>query len=147
MPLQDTILTDMKKAMKAGETVDRDTLRMVRSALTAKEIELGRPLEEADEIAVLSSAVKMRLDAIAEYEKAGRADLAASERAQIDVIQRYLPAQLSEDEAREAIRAVAAELGVSSKKEMGKLMKAVMERHRGQIDGKLASRLAGEILG
>lgn len=147
MPLQDTILTDLKKAMKSNDDVAKQTLRMVRSELTAKEIELGRPLEEPEEIAVLASAVKMRRDAIAEYEKAGREDLAANERAQIEVVQRYLPQQLGEDEAREAIRSIAAELGVSSKKEMGKLMKAVMERHRGAIDGKLASRIAGEILG
>lgn len=147
MALKDTILTDLQKAMKAGDQVGKETLRMVRSDLGAKEVELGRALEEAEEIAVLASAVKMRKDALAEYEKAGREDLAAVERGQIEVIQRYLPAQLDEGEAREAIRALAAELGVSSKKEMGKLMKAVMERYRGQIDGKLASRLAGEILG
>lgn len=146
MPLQDIILTDLKKAMKERDEVAKQTLRMVKSELVKREGELGRPLEEADELSVLSSAVKMRVDAIGEYEKAGREDLAAEERAQIDVIQRYLPAQLDEAEAREAIRALAGELGVSSKKEMGKLMKAVMERYRGQIDGKLASRLAGEML-
>lgn len=146
MALADTILDDLKKAMKAGDEVAKQTLRMLRSDLNAKEIELGRPLEEADEIAVLTSAVKMRKDALAEYEKAGREDLAANERAQIEVVQRYLPKQLDEAEARDAIRALASELGVSSKKEMGKLMKAVMERYRGRIEGKLASRLAGEIL-
>lgn len=146
MPLQDVILTDLKKAMKEGDEVAKQTLRMVRSELTSKEIELGRALTEADELAVLTSAVKMRRDAISEYEKAGREDLAGEERKQIEVVQRYLPAQLGEDEARDAIRSLAGELGVSSKKEMGKLMKAVMDRYRGQIDGKLASRLAGEIL-
>lgn len=146
MSLQDTILTDLKRAMKEGDDVAKNTLRMLRSELTKREIELGRPLEEADELAVLTSAVKMRRDALGDYEKAGRADLAAEERAQLEVIERYLPAQLGEDEAREAIRSLAGELGVSSKKEMGKLMKAVMERYRGQIDGKVASRLAGEVL-
>jgi uncharacterized protein YqeY len=146
MALQDIILTDLQKAMKAGDSVAKVTLRMVRSELTAKEIDLGRPLSEADELSVLTSAVKMRRDAITEYEKAGRDDLAAEEKAQIDVIQRYLPEPLGEDEARDAIRALAGELGVSSKKEMGKLMKVVMDRYKGRIDGKLASRLAGELL-
>lgn len=146
MALQDIILTDLKKAMKEGDDVAKLTLRMVRSELTAKEIDLGRSLGEADELAILTSAVKMRRDAITEYEKAGRDDLAAEEKAQIEVIQRYLPEPLSEDEARDAIRALAGELGVSSKKEMGKLMKVVMERYKGRIEGKLASRLAGEIL-
>ncbi len=147
MALQDIILTDLQKAMKARDDVSKVTLRMIRSELTAKEIELGRALNEADELTVLTSAVKMRKDAIAEYEKAGRDDLARDEQAQIEVIQRYLPEPLGEDEARDAIRELAAELGVSSKKEMGKLIKGVMDRYRGRIDGKLASRLAGEILG
>jgi len=146
MSLQKTILTDLQAAMKAGDDVAKQTLRMVKSELMKREVDLGRPLEEAEEIAVLSSAVKMRNDAVEEYEKAGRKDLADAERAQIAVVQRYLPAQLGEGEAREAIKALAGELGLSSKKEMGKLMKALMERYRGQIDGKLASRLAGEIL-
>jgi uncharacterized protein len=146
MPLQDIILTDLKKAMKAGDDVGKQTLRMLRSELTNKEIELGRPLDEAEEVAALMSAVKMRRDAIGEYEKAGRDELAADERAQLEVIQRYLPAQMSEDEAREGIRALAEELGVSGKKEMGKLIKAAMERYRGRVEGKLVSRLAGEIL-
>lgn len=146
MPLQDIILTDLKKAMKERDEVAKQTLRMVKSELVKREGDLGRALDEAEELSVLTSAVKMRRDAIGEYEKAGREDLAAEERAQIAVIERYLPAQLDEAGAREAIRALAGELGLSSKKEMGALMKAVMERYRGQIDGKLASRLAGEVL-
>ncbi len=146
MPLHDAILTDLKKAMKEGDDVAKQTLRMLRSELNAKEIDLGRPLEEGEELAVLTSAVKMRRDAITEYEQAGRTDLAEAEQAQIVVVQRYLPAQLDEAEAREAIRGLAEELGVSSKKEMGRLMKAVMDRYRGRIEGKLASRLAGDVL-
>lgn len=146
MSLSDVILTDLKKAMKEGDEVGKQTLRMLRSELNAREIDLGRALDEGEELAVLTSAVKMRRDAIAEYDKAGRTDLADVERAQIEVVQRYLPTQLGEDEARDAIRGLAAELGVSSKKDMGRLIKAVMERYRGQIEGKLASRLAGELL-
>ncbi len=146
MSLQDVILTDLKKAMKERDEVAKTTLRMVRSELTSKEIELGRALTEQDELGVLTSAVKMRKDAIVEYDKAGRDDLASEERAQVEVIQRYLPAQMSDDEARAAIRELATELGATSKKEMGKLMKGVMDRYRGRIDGKVASRLAGEIL-
>lgn len=146
MSLQATIQADLQKAMKSGDDVAKQTLRMLKSELMKREVDLGRPLDSAEELATLSSAVKMRNDAVEEYEKAGRKDLADAERAQIAVVQRYLPAQLGEGEAREAIQALAGELGVSSKKEMGKLMKALMERYRGQIDGKLASRIAGEIL-
>jgi uncharacterized protein YqeY len=147
MSLEETIAADLKTAMKAKDEVAKETLRSIKSELLNKHVELGRALTEAEELGVLATAVKTRRDSIVEYEKAARADLADVERAQIAVVERYLPRQLGEDEARTAIRELAAELGVSTKKEMGKLMKAVMDRYRGQIDGKVASRLAGELLG
>jgi uncharacterized protein YqeY len=146
MSLQDTLLADLKIAMKGGDSVAKETLRMLKSELMQKSIAVGRDLTEAEEIAVLSSAVKMRKDAIVEYEKGGRQDLVDNEKAQLEVVMRYLPQQLSEDEARSAITALASELGISSKKEMGKLIKTVLERYRGQIEGKVVSRIAGEIL-
>lgn len=146
MALQDRILEDLKAAMKAKDEVAKQTLRMLRSDLSKREVELGRELNENEELAVLSSAVKSRKDSVADYEKAGRTDLADAERAEIAVIERYLPAQLSEEEARAAIESLAAELGLHEKRQMGELMKAVMERFRGQIDGKVASRIAGSIL-
>ncbi|MBZ0119649.1 MAG: GatB/YqeY domain-containing protein, partial [Sandaracinaceae bacterium] len=138
---------DLKRAMKARDEISKETLRMVKADLMHKEIQLGRPLEDAEAIAVLTSAVKTRLDAIAQYEEGGRAELAEHERAQIAVIRRYLPEALSEADARAALAELAKELGVSSRKEMGKLMKAAMDKFRGRLDGKLASKLAGEILG
>lgn len=147
MALSDRIVEDLKAAMKAKDEVTKQTLRMLKSELGKKEVELGRDLEEAEELGVLTSAVKSRRDSIAAYEDAGRQDLADAERAEIAVIERYLPAQMSDEEARAAIEKIAAELGVSEKKDMGRLMKAVMERHRGQIEGKTASRIAGSILG
>jgi uncharacterized protein YqeY len=147
MALDEKINADLKAAMKSGDDVAKQTLRMIKSELMLKSVEVKRPLDEAEEIAVLMTAVKTRKDSIAEYEKGGRADLADAERAQIEVVQRYLPKAMGESEARAAISAMAKELGVSSKKEMGKLIKAVMERYRGQIEGKEVSRLAAEILG
>lgn len=146
MALSDRILEDLKAAMKAKDEVTKQTLRMLKSELGRKEVEVGRELDEAEELGVLTSAVKSRRDSIAAYEDAERKDLADAERAEIAVIERYLPAQMSDDEARAAIEAIAAELGVREKKDMGRLMKAVMERHRGQIEGKTASRIAGSIL-
>src|SRR5690606_16548345 len=105
MSLQATIQTDLQNAMKSGDDVAKQTLRMVKSELMKREVDLGRPLEAAEELAVLTSAVKMRNDAVEDYEKAGRKELADAERAQIEVIRRYLPAQLGEAEAREAIQA------------------------------------------
>lgn len=137
---------DVKEAMRAGDALRRDTLRMVVSALKNKRIELGRDLNEVDELGVLTSAVKSRVDSAEQYEKAGRAELAEKERAEIEVIQAYLPAQLSEDEVAQIVRAKIAELGVTSKKEMGRVMKAVMAEHKGAVDGKLVSRLASQLI-
>jgi len=146
MALKDQLLEDLKAAMKAKDEVAKLTLRSLKSDLAKKEVELGRDLDEKEEIALLSSAVKSRRDSVSEYEKAERKDLADAERAEIAVIERYLPAQLDEQEARAAIESLAKELGVSEKKQMGQLMNAVMERYRGQIDGKQASRIAAGLL-
>ena len=139
-------MEDLKAAMKAKDEVAKLTLRSLKADLLKKAVDLGRDLDESDELALLSSAVKSRRDSVSEYEKAERQDLADAEKAEIAVIERYLSKQLSEDEARAAIESLAKELGVSEKKQMGQLMKAVMDRYRGQIDGKQASRIAGSLL-
>jgi hypothetical protein len=145
-PLAERLLEDLKTAMKAKDEIAKQTLRMVKSELGKKELELGRDLDEKEQLDVLLAAVKSRRDSIVEYEKAGRQDLADAEKAEIAVVERYLPTQMGEDDARAAIAAIAKELGLTEKKQMGQLMKGVMERHRGQIDGKLASKLASSIL-
>ncbi len=139
MALLDTINVDLKKAMLAKDAITRDTLRMLKSELLT--------LEDPDETLVLARGVKSRREAAASYREGGRDDLANKEEAEIAVIERYLPKQLNEAEARSAIEAIVAELGVSSKKDLGKVMQAVMAKHRGEIDGKLASSIAGQLLG
>lgn len=138
MKLREKIEADLKKAMLERDEVTRDTLRMLKSELMT--------LEDPDEMAVLTRAVKSRRDSVESYREAGRQDLVDKEEAQIGVIERYLPKQLSEEEATEVVRGLVEELGISSKKDLGRLMKEVMARHRGQIDGKLASKLAGQLL-
>ncbi len=138
MSLLERLDADLKKAMRAKDTVTRDTIRMVKSEISLT--------EKPDLLAILARGVKSRRDSIAAYEEGSRMDLADKERAEIAVIERYLPEQLSEDESRAIITKLAADEGISSKKEMGRLMKLVMAEHRGQIDGKLASRLASELL-
>ncbi|MBW1832809.1 MAG: GatB/YqeY domain-containing protein [Deltaproteobacteria bacterium] len=139
MALLEQINADLKKAMLERDEVTRDTLRMVKSELLA--------LDDPDELVVLSRAVKTRRDSIKSYVEGGRQDLADKEQAEIEVIERYLPKQLSEDETREAIAGIIEELGLSSKKDLGKVMKEVKVRHPGQVDGRLASSLAGQLLG
>ncbi|MDH4283192.1 MAG: GatB/YqeY domain-containing protein [Myxococcales bacterium] len=139
MALLERINADLKKAMLARDDVTRDTLRMIKSELLT--------LDDPDELAVLSRAVKSRRDSIKSYLDGGRQDLADREQAEIEVIERYLPKQLDENEARQAIAAIIEELGLSSKKDLGTVMKEVKVRHAGQIDGRLASSIAGQLLG
>jgi len=138
MSLLEQINADLKKAMLDRDELTRDTLRMVKSELLT--------LDKPDDLAVLSRAVKSRRDSIKSYIEGGRQDLADKEQAEIEVIERYLPKQLSEDEARQAIAAIVAELGVSTKKELGRVMKEIKARFPGQVDGKLAASIAGQLL-
>jgi uncharacterized protein YqeY len=132
--------------MKAQNAIVRDTLRLVTSELKNRRIELGKDLAEADELAVLARCVKQRRDSVEQYEKAGREELAAQERAEIAVIEGYLPAQLGDDEVRAAVQAAIEESGATSMKDMGAVMKVLMAKHKGQIEGKTAQRFVGELL-
>lgn len=138
MALLEQINADLKKAMLERDEVTRDTLRMIKSELLT--------LDKPDELAVLSRAVKSRRDSIKSYVEGGRQDLADKERAEIEVIERYLPKQLSEDETRAAIAGIIEELGLSGKKELGRVMKEMKTRYAGQVDGRLASSIAGQLL-
>jgi hypothetical protein len=146
MALKQRWEADVKTAMLAKNEVVRDTLRLLLSELKRLDVQEGKEITPEVEQDVLLKAAKQRQQSIAEYEKAGRADLAAKEQAELVVIQSYLPKALGEAEAKAAIQAIAKELGLSSKKDLGTLMKAVMAKHKGQLDGKLAQKLLGEIL-
>lgn len=146
MALASKLTEEIKNAMKAKDDLARDTLRMLKSELGQAEIHKGSELDGAEEMAVLLKAVKNRTDSAQQYEDGGRAELAAKERAEIEIIQRFLPKQMSEDEARSAIEKLAAEQGLASKKQMGQLMKAVKVAYPGQIDGKLAAKIANQVL-
>jgi len=145
--LQEKIDADLKTAMRAKDVLTRDTLRMVIAALKNRRIEVGQDLADDDVVQVLAKSVKSREDSALEYDKGGRPELAQKERAKTAVLVGYLPQQLSEDETREVVRALIAELGIAEKKDIGKLMKAVMAAHKGKVDGKLVNRLAGELIG
>ncbi len=146
MTLEERLQTDMKQAMRDKNDVARDTLRMVLAELRKKEAELGKALSPDDETAVLIRAVKTRQDSVEQYGKAGRMDLVAREQSEIAVVQSYLPKALSESDTKAAVTAVMAELGLSSKKDMGTVMKAVMARHKGQVDGKAVQKILSEVL-
>ncbi len=147
MSLQERMQRDLQDAMRAGDVLRRETLRMCISALKNRRIELGAALGESEEVQVLTKAVKTRQDSAEQYAAAGRQDLATKERAEGEIIQAYLPRVLSEAETRSLVQRYAKELGIASKQDLGRLMKAVMAAHRGEVDGRLVQRFAGELLG
>ena len=103
-------------------------------------------LSDEDVIAVMSKEIKMRKDSIEEFKKGGREDLIAKTQAEIDVLMPYMPAQLSEDEVRELVKAVVAETGAATPKDMGKVMGALMPKVKGRADGKLVNTLVRSML-
>ena len=135
MSLRDRMTVDMKAAMKAREAARRDTLRMLLSALGNERIKLQRDLDEAEEIDFLATQAKRRRESIDAYEQAERQELADQERAELAVIEEYLPKQLSEDEVRALVRDAIEQTGASSKKDMGRVMGAVMPQLRGRFPG------------
>ena len=147
--LEARLAEDLKQAMRDKNVVARETLRMLKAELLREQVKVDDPNDpqtEVDELGVVMRAVKTRRDSVADYEKGGRAELAKNELAEIEVLSAYLPKAMSDDEARAALRAIAAELGITQKKQMGQLMKVVQERHRGALEGARASKLAGEFL-
>ena len=147
MQIREQIEADLKTAMRARDETARDTLRMVLAAIKKREIDEDSATTDADALAALRHAAKMRQDAASQFESAGRGDLAQKERAEMEVIARYLPRQKSEQEVRTIVENLVSELEIRSKQDLGKLMKAVMSRHKGEVDGKLVQRIAGELVG
>ena len=145
--LETQIQDDMKSAMRAGETLRRDTLRMLIAALKNERIDKGADLDEDSVLAVVRRGVKSRKDSAQQYSDAGRDELADKEEAEIAVLEGYLPQMLDEAATIAAVEAAIAETGASEKCDLGKVMKAVMAAHKGLVDGKLVNRLAGERLG
>ena len=145
MSIKDQITADMKEAMKARDQLRLDTLRSVVSAFNYRRIEAGSDLSEEDQLAVVQRLVKQRNDSIAEYEKAGRAELAEKETRERDILQTYLPAQKSADEIRELVRSTLAGIPAEGRNQ-GALMKVLMPQLKGLADGNLVRQIATEEL-
>ena len=133
--------SDLKDAMRKGDALAVSTLRLLLSQMQYAKIQAERPLTEAETIAVLERAVKTRREAIEQYERGGRPELAEKERAEIGVVERYLPPPLTPEETTAAVEALITELGAKDKKDLGRVMKEFQTRHRGRADGKTVSAL------
>ena len=137
MGLKDVIIGDLTAAMKAKDADKLSTLRMVKANLMNRQIEKGGELTDEEVLKALQTLAKQRRDSAEQYDKAGRSDLAAKERSEIDVIENYLPQAASADDIAAAVEAAIAETGASSVKEMGLVMKAAMTKLAGKtVDGK-----------
>ena len=146
MALEDKLQEDLKQAMRDKDVTKRQTLRMVLSAAKNLRIEKGEDLSEKELLAVIAKEVKKRKDSDEQYTKAGREDLAVVERAEIVVLMGYMPKQLSEEEAKVVVEGIIQKLGLTEKKQMGQVMKAIMADYKDQVDGKTVQRLASALL-
>lgn len=151
MSLKERLTEDLKAAMRARDEVRLRTIRSLRAALMEKEIAERQggeaTLSDADEVAVVQKQAKQRRDAIEQYEKAGRDDLAAKERAELEVLAAYLPRQLDEAEVRRVVETILAETGATSLRDMGRVMGAAMKQLKGRADGRMVQALVREALG
>ena len=147
MSLQQRVTDELKAAMLAREVVRTATLRMLKAALGYAQIEKKtETLPDADVMAVIQREAKKRRDSIEEFEKGGRAEMAANERAELEVLSGFLPKALSPEELENLVRGVIADLGATSKKDMGAVMKAAQARVDGRADGKSVSALVSRLL-
>jgi uncharacterized protein YqeY len=147
MSLQQRVTDELKSSMMARQAVRTGTLRMLKAALGYAQIEKKtETLSDADVMAVIQREAKKRRDSIEEFEKAGRAEMAANEKAELEVLAEFLPKALSAEELESLVRAVIAEVGAASKKDMGLVMKAAQTKIDGRADGKTVSALVSRLL-
>jgi uncharacterized protein YqeY len=144
--LTDQLQADMKTAMRDGDTRRRDTLRMAIAAAQLAAKDKRAPLTDEEATEVIGREVKKRRESILAYEAGGRADLAAAEQAEIDILAPYLPEQLAEAEVRALVHEAIATSGATSPRDMGRVMGRLMPTVRGRADGKVVSAIVNEEL-
>ena len=147
MTLKEQLMADFKEAMKAKDDVRKNTISFARAAVKQYEVDNREELDDEGIIKILAKQVKMRKDALADFEKAGRTDLADDYKAEIEILEKYLPEQMSKEEILKIVQATKEELGLEgTKKEMGKFMGAVMKKVGGNADGNTVREVIQEFL-
>lgn len=147
MTIQEQLTQDLATNMKAGNAAKTGVVRLLRGALKNEEIKAGHPLSEAEALKVFQREAKQRRDSIEQYVAGGRPELAEIEQAELDIIQEYLPASLSEDELRAIVEEVVTAQGVTTPAQMGAVIGAVMARVGARAEGGTVSKLVRERLG
>ena len=148
MGLKEKINEDLKAAMKSGDKIRLSTVRSIRALILEFEKSGNeKVLNEEEELNLLNSAAKKRKDSIEQFRNAGRDDLADKEEEELNILQEYLPKQLSEEEVFQQIKTIAEKLGANSKEDFPKLMPAAIKQLKGKADGKLVKNIVEKILG
>ena len=146
MSLLERLNSDIKQAMKNKEKDKLTVIRMIKSSIQNEAIKTGNELSEDEELTVLSREVKQRKDSLHEVDKAGRQDLVAKIRTELQYVELYMPKQLSEEEVSEIVKQAISETGASSKAEMGKVMAVIMPKVKGKAEGSLVNKLVQQHL-
>ncbi len=146
MDINTKLNTEMVVAAKAKDKIRLSAIRMLKTALHNKEIDLMRPLNESETLQIISAMVKQRKDSMEQFAKGGRVDLVEKEEAELKVVQEFMPAQMSNEEVESVIKKAIAEAGAVSVKDMGKVMKILMPELTGKADGKIVGEKVKELL-
>jgi uncharacterized protein len=144
--LKETLDADLKSAMREKDQLKLSVIRMLKSAVKYREIEVMKPLDDAGVQQVIASEIKRRRDSVEQYRAGNRADLADKEEAEIAILQAYLPAQMSEDQVRAKVDEVIARVGAKGPKDMGAVMKALLPEVQGKAEGKVVSEIVKQRL-
>ena len=146
MSILETIKADLKTAMKAKDAQTRDTLRLILTAVKQIEVDKKKELNDEDMQSLLMKQAKQRRESIAEYEKAGRTELAEPEKIELAVIEKYLPQMMSKEEVTAIAKEVIAEVGASDPRAMGQIMGKIMPKVKGKADGRLVNEVVRELM-
>ena len=141
MSLQEQLMGDLKAAMKAGDTITVNTIRLIRAQIKDAQIAKGENLTQDDEISILTAAAKKTKEAIEIYEKSDRQDLLTKEKKELEIISAYLPQQFSEAEIEKVVTQIIEEVGAVTLKDIGKVMSVAMKQFKGRADGKLVQQM------
>ena len=147
MTLQEKLMEDLKASLRAGDELRKSTLRMLRSAIGYREVEVQHALSDEEVLDVIAKQVKQRQDSITEYTKGRRQDLVDQEQAEMEILMTYLPQQLTREEITELARAAIQGLGMTDLKQQGMVMKELMPQVKGRADGRLVSEVVRQPLG
>jgi len=148
LTLKERLMNDYKEALKSRDEIRKNTINLARAAIKQVEVDTRQELQDEDIIPILAKQVKMRRDAIGEFERGNRTDLVDAYKTEIDVLQTYLPAELTEDQIRDIVKTTAAGMGIEGgRQNMGKLMGATMPKVKGVADGGVVKKIIEEFLG